>query len=66
MEKVLIIGGAGFIGSNLAEKLIKRGYQVFVYDNFSSGQITNLKFFGNAQIIKGDILNYGKISNCIK
>jgi UDP-glucose 4-epimerase len=66
MEKVLIIGGAGFIGSNLAEKLIKRGYQVFVYDNFSSGQITNLKFLGNAQIIKGDILNYGEISNCIK
>ena len=66
MEKVLIIGGAGFIGSNLAEKLIKRGYQVFVYDNFSSGQITNLKFLGNAKIIKGDILNYGEISNCIK
>jgi UDP-glucose 4-epimerase len=66
MEKVLIFGGAGFIGSNLAEKLIKRGYQVFVYDNFSGGQITNLKLLSSAQIIKGDILNYGGISNCIK
>ncbi len=66
MEKVLIIGGAGFIGSNLAKNLIRKGYQVFIYDNFSSGRITNLKFLSNTQIIKGDILNYRKISNCIK
>lgn len=66
MEKVLIIGGAGFIGSNLSKNLIEKGYQVFVYDNFSSGRISNLEFLDNAQIIKGDILNYKKISNCIK
>lgn len=66
MEKVLIIGGAGFIGSNLAEKLFRLGYKVFVYDNFSSGRITNLKFLSSAHIIKGDILNRRKISNCIK
>lgn len=66
MEKVLIIGGAGFIGSNLAKSLTERGYQVFIYDNFSSGRIANLKFIGNTQIIKGDILNRRKISSCIK
>jgi UDP-glucose 4-epimerase len=66
MEKVLIIGGAGFIGSNLAEKLTLKGYQVFIYDNFSSGKISNLKFFPKTQIIKGDILNRRKIFDCIK
>lgn len=66
MEKVLIIGGAGFIGSNLAEKLLRQGYRVFVYDNFSSGRITNLKFLKAAKIIKGDILNHKKIASCVK
>lgn len=66
MKKVLIIGGAGFIGNNLAKKLTNNGYQVFVYDNFSSGKISNLKFLSKARIIKGDILNHKKITNCIK
>lgn len=43
MTKCLITGGAGFIGSNLAEKLVKLGYQVIVVDNLSSGKISNLK-----------------------
>ena len=66
MKKILIIGGAGFIGNNLAKKLMDNGYQVFVYDNFSSGKISNLKFLGRARIIKGDIINYRKIASCIK
>ena len=66
MEKVLIIGGAGFIGNNLAKNFTDRRYQVFIYDNFSSGRITNLKFLSNTRIIQGDILNYRKISSCIK
>lgn len=66
MKKVLIIGGAGFIGSNLTKKLMQDDYRVFVYDNFSSGKISNLKFLSKARIIKGDILNYRKIASCIK
>ncbi len=66
MKKVLIIGGAGFIGNNLAKKLMDNGYQVFVYDNFSSGKISNLKFLNKARIIKGDIVNHKKITNCVK
>lgn len=38
MENVLITGGAGFIGSHLAEKLYKEGLEVYVLDNFSTGK----------------------------
>ncbi|MDI6591332.1 MAG: GDP-mannose 4,6-dehydratase [Patescibacteria group bacterium] len=40
--KYLVIGGAGFIGSNLAEDLVKRGHKVIVVDNLSTGSLDNL------------------------
>ena len=40
--KYLITGGAGFIGSHLAESLISRGDQVVVFDNLSTGSTSNL------------------------
>jgi len=40
--KVLITGGAGFIGSNVADTLLEKGYEVCVIDNLSSGKIQNL------------------------
>lgn len=42
MPHALITGGAGFIGSHLAERLIRAGYSVTVIDNLSTGQIRNL------------------------
>lgn len=51
--KVLITGGAGFIGSHLTDAFVKRGDQVTIIDNFSTGTADNLKSF--AQIIEGDI-----------
>ncbi len=53
--KVLITGGAGFIGSHLTDAFVKRGDQVTIIDNFSSGAADNLMSF--AQIIEGDIRN---------
>lgn len=38
-KKCLITGGAGFIGSHLAEELVKRGYDVTIVDNFYKGKI---------------------------
>ena len=41
--KVLVTGGAGFIGSHLVDELVKRKYEVIVLDNLSTGNIKNLK-----------------------
>lgn len=43
MEKILVIGCAGFIGSNLSKELIKNGYKVIGVDNFSYGNLENIK-----------------------
>jgi len=42
MKKVIVTGGAGFIGSNLAKALIKKGYEVHIIDNFSGGKKENV------------------------
>ncbi|MDH4223849.1 MAG: GDP-mannose 4,6-dehydratase [candidate division Zixibacteria bacterium] len=41
--KILITGGAGFIGSHLAEELLRRGEEVYVIDNLSTGRLENIK-----------------------
>ncbi|MBM3253792.1 MAG: NAD-dependent epimerase/dehydratase family protein [Candidatus Omnitrophica bacterium] len=58
--RALITGGAGFIGSHLAEELIHRGYKVEALDNLSTGRYENVaKLEGNPnfQLIVGSILN---------
>jgi len=60
MPKFLITGGAGFIGSNIAEYLIKQDHFVRVLDNFSSGKESNLEFAKGLgrdrfELIRGDI-----------
>jgi len=54
--KVLVTGGAGFIGSNLALTLAEKGWEVVVLDNFSSGNYRNLLGF-KGDVIADDILN---------
>lgn len=52
---VLVIGGAGYIGSHVVKALLSNGDKVTVYDNLSTGQEVNL--FAQAHFIKGDILD---------
>ena len=53
----LITGGAGFIGSNLAEELLDRGEKVRILDNFFTGKRENVSFVspGSIDLLEGDI-----------
>jgi UDP-glucose 4-epimerase len=65
--RVLVTGGAGFIGSHLADALIARGDQVVALDNFSTGSTANIKHITkNFEIIDGDIRNVDQINDSIK
>lgn len=62
MRKILVTGGAGFIGSNLCEALLKRGDRVVCLDNFSTGKIENIlplieQYPDRFKLIVGDIRN---------
>jgi len=65
-KNVIITGGAGFIGSYLARKLISNGANVTILDNFSTGNIDNLKDIKDKiHIIRGDIKNYDVVLNAL-
>ena len=57
MKRVLITGGAGFIGSHLAERLLQKGAEVHVIDNFSTGSAENLSHIDSShlQLTEGDV-----------
>lgn len=54
-KKILVIGGAGYIGSHVVKALLHENFAVTVYDNLSTGQVCNL--FEKAEFVKGDILD---------
>ncbi|MCC6056132.1 MAG: SDR family NAD(P)-dependent oxidoreductase [Desulfurococcaceae archaeon] len=56
--RVLVTGGAGFIGSHLVDRLVRDGYRVRVVDNLSSGRVENIKHHldvGSVELIAGDL-----------
>jgi UDP-glucose 4-epimerase len=64
----LITGGAGFIGSHLADRLIEQGHHVHVLDNLSTGQLANVQHWkGHSQfaLTIGSVLNEHVLSQCI-
>ncbi len=64
--KFLVTGGAGFIGSNLAEALVAEGNQVRVLDNFSTGRPENLAGLeGRVELIEGDIRDYWTVVKAV-
>lgn len=69
MSKILITGGAGFIGSNLTEYFLGKGHQVVVLDNFATGHRHNLvQHEGNPnfELIEGDIRNTTDCEKSVK
>ena len=68
-ERILITGGAGFIGSHLTDKLIKKGFEVYIIDNLSSGSLKNIKSAleeGSVKFIEGDLLNFEEAAEAVK
>jgi UDP-glucose 4-epimerase len=66
--RILVTGGAGFIGSHLCERLIKEGHTVVAIDNFSTGQASNLKDLVNSTkftLVEGSILDLEKLNPLI-
>jgi UDP-glucose 4-epimerase len=65
--RALVTGGAGFIGSNLAEELLKRGHEVKVLDNFATGHRHNLAAMINEiELIEGDLRSYERVSRAVR
>jgi UDP-glucose 4-epimerase len=73
--KILITGGAGFIGSHVAENFLQAGNEVILFDNLSTGEIANVKYLKNKfpkskiLFIKGDVSkkkDFAKIPNGVE
>lgn len=63
----VVTGGAGFIGSHIAEHLLEQGHEVTIIDNLSAGKIENLKNVKNKiKFHKTDILDFEELKNIVK
>ena len=67
--KAFITGGAGFIGSNLTDRLLQNGHEVRVYDNLSTGQLRFLDDAKNDErfsFVEGDLLDEDTLSKSME
>ncbi|GAG81587.1 unnamed protein product, partial [marine sediment metagenome] len=66
-KKILVTGGAGFIGSHIVESLVHREAQISVFDNFSTGSTENLSnVLSNITVIRGDILDFKALKDAMR
>jgi UDP-glucose 4-epimerase len=65
VSRVLVTGGAGFIGSNLVRALLERGDDVRVLDNFSTGRRENLEEL-DVEVVEGELRSYERVHNAVR
>jgi UDP-glucose 4-epimerase len=66
-RKVLVTGGAGFIGSNLVRALLERGDDVRVLDNLATGRRENLADVqGDVELVEGDLRSYERVHTAVR
>jgi len=64
--RYLITGGAGFIGSNIAERLLTLGEEVRIFDDFSTGKEENLsEMINDVELIRGDLRDFETVSKAV-
>ncbi len=61
--RVLVTGGAGFIGSHLVERLLDDGHEVRVLDSFVTGGRENLEHLPDAELVEGDVQSFERVHN---
>jgi UDP-glucose 4-epimerase len=67
MPTYLVTGGAGFIGSHIAEALVRQDHDVRILDNISTGKMENFESFAdNVTFVEGDIRDNGVVENAMK
>ena len=67
MKNLLVIGGAGCLGSHVAEYFLEKKYKVAVFDNFTTGSLANLeKIKNNVDIVNGDVTDPSRLEEFCK
>ena len=67
MSVMLVTGGAGFIGSHIAERLVGLGHDVRILDNFSTGRRENLASFEDGvEVLEGDLRDVSSVERAVK
>ncbi|MDX6691737.1 MAG: UDP-glucose 4-epimerase [Solirubrobacteraceae bacterium] len=65
--RTLVTGGAGFIGSHLAARLLADGHKIRVLDNFATGRRSNIDAIGGEiELVEGDVQSYERVHNAVR